>query len=292
MNIEIRIYKRYDTDLLALHDAGYSVNRMMAEALSSYANGMPCYFFLDSLVPFDLNDKNSVRLRLAIKNEDYNTINLIKNIKHGYRSNFCKQILRNALVQQNLICYIADPNFFVLQDANSRHMNPSLFPNMKLASDYRRITQTINVGKETVTVKHEKGYEYNQANRGYNLPQQQVYMPQPQIISPNPAYAAGSIPQVTPAHATALHIEPISPTKMPQTEISVDANAQHAQISSQEPQIATQTEQGFSSSPTVVSGENKANSEPVGVDIVQSTVDDEIPTAASNKNLMAMFDGL
>lgn len=158
MNIEIRIYKRYDTDLLSLHDAGYSVTKMMAEAVSAYANGLPFRLFIDELVSFDMNDKKSIRLRLKFKDNDTKVATLIRNVKHGYRSNFCKQILRNAMIHQNLICYFSDTSLLSIHEANIRTVNLQAFPLIKKCSDYRRTTQQLNILGRDITIQHEKGY--------------------------------------------------------------------------------------------------------------------------------------
>lgn len=159
MNVEIRIYKRFDTDLLALHDAGYSVSKMMAESLSAYANGYACHYFIDEIVPFDMNDKKSIRLRLKIRNDDYNTITLLQNIKHGCRSNFCKLVFRNSLIQQNLCCYFADMTKLPVHVANAKTINPLAFFELKNCSDYRQMVQHYHVMGQHITVKHEDGYK-------------------------------------------------------------------------------------------------------------------------------------
>lgn len=203
MNIEVRVYKRYDTDILALHDAGYSITKMMTDAVIAYANGRPCHFFVDEILPFDMNDKKNVRLRLKINNNDYNTIRLLKDIKHGYKSNFCKQVLRNAMIQQNLTCYFSDMSFLPLHEANANNLNMQAYPNLIMCSQYRRLTQKLNIMGNDVTITHEKGYTYNPAENINNKqpknsmpqsrpaiqPQQQEYR-QPQIYQ-QVAYTQG-----------------------------------------------------------------------------------------------------
>ncbi len=119
MKVEIRIYKRYDTDLVALVDNGYPVGEMMRAAVTGYANGQPVYFQLDEVLFFDMNRKNNVRLRFDVPKTDAKTIHLLQNIKHGYRNSFCKMVLRDALSHQNLGCYFADENMLPLQEKHT-----------------------------------------------------------------------------------------------------------------------------------------------------------------------------
>lgn len=163
MNVEVRVYKRYDTDILALHDSGYSITKMMTDAVTAYANGRPCHFFIDEILPFDMNDKKNVRLRLKINNNDYNTIRMLKDIKHGYRSNFCKQVLRNAMIQQNLACYFSSLSSLPLQEMNAKNLNIQAYPNLIMCNQYRRLTQKLNIMGNDITITHEKGYAYNSA---------------------------------------------------------------------------------------------------------------------------------
>lgn len=189
MNVEIRIYKRYDTDLLSLHDAGYSVTKMMTEAVFAYANGLPFHLYIDELIPFDMNDKKSVRLRLKFKDSDRNVAALIRNVKHGYRSNFCKQVLRNALVCQNLFCYYTNASMLPLQEANIRTLNLHAFPGLKNCSDYRRMTQQLNILGRDITIQHTQGYKIPQRRSNANYDYSQGHMPYPnhsaQMMQPN-----------------------------------------------------------------------------------------------------------
>lgn len=133
---EIRLYKRYDTDLLALCDAGYSISLMIKDALYGYAHSIPVHIYIDKVVPFDLNKKTSVHTRFTIPDSDLQTCYLLRNIKHGYRNSFCKNILRNALVQQNLAAYFADNGLLRLQADNLQQNNLSALPNLRPCSSY------------------------------------------------------------------------------------------------------------------------------------------------------------
>lgn len=152
MNVEIRVYKRYDTDLLALHDCGFSLTKMMKDALVHYANGTPYHLYIDEYIPFDLSDKKSIRVRLSIKNDDMATISLLNATKKGYRSNFCKLILRNALLQQNLVCYLKDNSFMSVQQIDAMSIPFGAIQNVYTVSQYRMQRQVIQVAGITKDV--------------------------------------------------------------------------------------------------------------------------------------------
>ena len=118
MNMEIRLYKRHDTDIIALCDAGYPVAAMMKNALCGYAHGTPVHYYIDQYVPFSLKDKVSTRTRFSIPEQGKKTCYLLRNIKHTYRNSFCKMVFRNALIQQNLAGYFADTSLVHLQSVN------------------------------------------------------------------------------------------------------------------------------------------------------------------------------
>ena len=138
MVVEIRMYKRFDTDLVALCDAGYSVSTMIRDAIIGYANASPVHFYIDEPVDFDLNGKKNVHTRLDIPNSEQKACYILRNIKHGYRNTFCKMILRNALIQQNLIGFFADQSLAQLQSSNLAGINIYSFPNLIPCSNYKR----------------------------------------------------------------------------------------------------------------------------------------------------------
>ena len=160
MVVEIRIYKRFDTDLVALADAGYSVGVMIKEAVTGYATGNPVYFLLDELTPFDINGKNTVHTRFTISEYDTQTCFLLRNIKRGYRNSFCKSLLRNALIFQNVGIYFSNPALFQLHANNMRMHNVAAFKNTKLCSEYRGVKQ-VTFLNHTVTSDNTQSMPVN-----------------------------------------------------------------------------------------------------------------------------------
>ena len=176
---EIRLYKRYDTDLLALCDAGYSISLMIKDALYGYAHSTPVHIYIDQLIPFDLNKKTSVHTRFTIPDSDLQTCYLLRNIKHGYRNSFCKNVLRNALVQQNLVAYFADNSMLRLQSDNLQQTNLSALPNLKPCSSYIIGGKQESLFKEHTKQKKRKEEAYPPA---FQNPYPMGAMPQFQSI--------------------------------------------------------------------------------------------------------------
>ena len=316
MNVEIRIYKRYDTDLLSLHDAGYSVTKMMAEAVSAYANGLPYHLYIDELVPFDMNDKKSVRLRLKFKDSDKNVAALIRNVKHGYRSNFCKQVLRNALICQNLFCYYTDASMLPVQEANMLSLNIHAFPGLRNCSDYRRMTQQINIMGRDVTIQHEQGYKVPVSvpqkkstpnysySKGYTqYPNQQAQMMQPAMIPiPNqpmqtPAQAqqnngkAMENNQFTQPGPVFYQSTPVTPpTNMVSAGIQVTSpEPMHAPLPV-EPQIVQSPASSPPIQPALALTPSVEYEEPLAGNTKESTP--ETQQSSNNAALMRLFEGI
>lgn len=266
MNVEVRIYKRFDTDLLALHDHGISITKMMQEAVCAYANGQPCHFFIDEIVPFDMNDKKSIRLRLKFMDNDYNTKNLIKCIKHGYRSNFCKTILRNALIQQNIPCYMSNSNMFSMQETNAHYLNMQAFQNLKMCSHYKRDIHQVHI---TTASEHAKNH----------------------VATKNIAPAAQTQRNVpptdpTPAVPTPTHLDAASTQLLQQLLAQVQAGG--IQLASTQPMQAPVT------SADAAPVQNTKTIQPAEIEEKEeeNSTNDSPPQLAGNADLMAIFDDL
>ena len=148
MVVELRIYKRYDTDLVALVDAGYDIKKMMKEALIGYATGMPVYFYIDEAIPFDEKNKKSVHTRFSVPDSDLKTCYLLRHIKPGYRNSFCKNLLRDCLVMQNLGGYFNDNSLFALQQQSLINKRQFMMNIAKPASEYKKKKSYVFMGKE------------------------------------------------------------------------------------------------------------------------------------------------
>lgn len=154
MDIEVRIYRRYDIDLYSLCDAGFPVFTMIKEVIIAYAHSVPLHFLIDEYVPFEFNDKQKLALhsRIHIPDSDTETVHMMKSIKSGLRNSFCKTIFRNALLSQNMCGYFTDKSLVKLYNNNLNMTNIGI-PGTKPVSMYKRDSYKITLIGKTVTVK-------------------------------------------------------------------------------------------------------------------------------------------
>lgn len=107
---DIRLYKRFDADLISLYAAGCSLGAMVREVLLTYAaDGAPVRIALDAVPPCDLDRIHSVRLRIKVTEK--NAVALLLRVKKGYRNAFCKALLRDALIYQNFGIFFTDKDY-------------------------------------------------------------------------------------------------------------------------------------------------------------------------------------
>lgn len=139
MKLEVRVYKRFDMDLLALLNAGYPLSDMFLQALRAFAHKTPLFYFVDEYIPMCLSEKNSVHFRITIPDTDIETCTMIQNIVDGYKCSFCKDILRNCMLQQNVGVYFKNNNTLgvSLCNANAYNINPAMLPNVVMLSSLR-----------------------------------------------------------------------------------------------------------------------------------------------------------
>lgn len=162
MIVEIRLYKSHDTDLVALCSAGYCISNMLKEAIIGYANGTPVHFIVDEFIPFDVSKTKSVRTRFTMPDKEQKACYILNNIKRGYRNSFCKAILRNALIQQNLSCYFTDMNLVQLQSVNLQYKNIYGLTNVIPCSSMKLSEKQIEfLGKK---IKRERSRPVNNAS--------------------------------------------------------------------------------------------------------------------------------
>ena len=105
MKVELRFYKRYDADLLSLHETGASLTSLTKAAVIAYANGKRARYMVPKCKRFSFDGRRTVRLHMII--EDPRTVELLSHIKNSYINQFCKTVLRDALVTQCIGTYIS-----------------------------------------------------------------------------------------------------------------------------------------------------------------------------------------
>lgn len=216
MVIEIRIYKRFDADLLALCDAGYPITTMLQNALMSYANGTPLFYQIDEIVPFEFGDKKSVHTRFTIPESEVQTCNMLRHIKSRMRNSFCKDVLRNALVQQNLTIYFTDPALYPLHGANLMPRNVGYLPNVIPLSTIKRDREVEFLGiKHTIKAKEGVRIPYYPQAPVQTVPVQTIPVQQPA-----PVYQQAPAPQPPQPVAPPVAKTPAEPPKKEEKKAS------------------------------------------------------------------------
>ncbi len=157
MKVNIRLYKLHDSDLVALADAGYPLKDILHTAIIKYANGVPYHIYIDEYVPYNMTDKTGVRLQVSIPESEKNAIYLLRHVKSQYRNVFCKTLLRNCFIQQNLIGMFSDMDYGVqLQNANANGIDILSFPGLQLGSAIRK-DRVIDIDFLGTSVTKKKG---------------------------------------------------------------------------------------------------------------------------------------
>lgn len=110
MRLEIVLSRFSEPDLISLYQAGYSIPRMMRDALVSFAHGRPINIIIDDRDRELSIDENTKRVRIAVLIDDNDTVTtgLIRSVRPRFKSAFAKTVLRNAFAVQNISMFFED----------------------------------------------------------------------------------------------------------------------------------------------------------------------------------------
>ena len=128
MKLVIRLYKRFDTDLLSLAEAGYDMGACIVKALYAYAHDEDFHILVPECRSHDLNGEQFIRTRLSIS--DRRSADLLKQIKHGYRNAFCKALVRDALVRQAFGVFFSNPAYIRREQARIDRVDSAPIPGL------------------------------------------------------------------------------------------------------------------------------------------------------------------
>ncbi len=95
MIVQIRLYRRFDLDLIGLWRNGYPIGPMVARALEAYVYQQPIQFTIQSNELDVFPETREVHTALTIR--DAEIIMMLKQIRPKYRNAFCKALLRMYL---------------------------------------------------------------------------------------------------------------------------------------------------------------------------------------------------
>lgn len=147
MHIIVRLYARYDMDLLALLDAGYPLKKMIVDVLVAYANKIPINYLCDENIMFDSQKVSSLRLNISTpSSEDEKMKALFLGLKKNTKSQFVKMCLRNALLSQNLIAFFLTDAHADYESEFLKKSGRLLLQNVILLSSLRETGRTVQLG--------------------------------------------------------------------------------------------------------------------------------------------------
>lgn len=304
MNVEIRLYKRFDADLISLYEAGYSVTMMMKEAVIGFANGSPIHFYVDEITDFQMGVDSTFRSRFSIPDSDVKTVYMLKHLKPRCRNAFCKAVLRNSLVQQNLTCFFTDASLYQLQGENLKGMNLYSFKNLTPCSSLREqqsfefAGQTIKVGRKkkkekpiqqennpfvTNTNPFSSGYNPGMANQMQASPVVQTPVNNyPQQYIQSPVMQAPVVQPVQPAPMQPMQTQyipqPVQQMPQPVAQSIPQGNVQSTVQQPVEQTVSSNIE--YTSEDIVESEDYKNNTSDAAIGF------------AGNDELLKMFDNL
>lgn len=106
--INLRLYRRFDADLIALNEH-IPVNVIIEVLLDAYAEGRRIRIIPAKCRPFNIGNKKGIHLTVTVRSQKASA--LIAQIKPGFRNQFCKSLLRDALVTDPLWVYFSDNGY-------------------------------------------------------------------------------------------------------------------------------------------------------------------------------------
>ena len=108
----IRIYASYDADLISLYAQGIPMATLAKNVLKAYAYGEELHYVLP---PFEEKTVNrTCRTRITVSDEK--VLSVLHKIRPRKKNLFIKELMRNALVRQNLSAFFTDNAYIAMEN--------------------------------------------------------------------------------------------------------------------------------------------------------------------------------
>ena len=162
MLIEIRIYRRHDADLMMLKAYGVNIPKFINEVLVNYVDGKRIKYRLPNAMPCSVADVSMLRCRVKVT--DQRVITLIHNIKDGYRNQFCKMLLRDAMDSEALGVYLSKQIDITQEDTRIRqpvHETQPIKIRKKAADNWKQVRDRY-IKKATVSGDEQLAMKENE----------------------------------------------------------------------------------------------------------------------------------
>lgn len=103
--INIRLYKAHDLDLIMLTSYGINISKLVKKALLNYVDGKNEKYY----IPYSkyCAKQNKPRYRYSVSFENQKIADLMQHIKFRNRNSFCKALLRDMLLIEPLGIYFS-----------------------------------------------------------------------------------------------------------------------------------------------------------------------------------------
>lgn len=184
LKIHLRLYKRYDIDLLALYGLGISIGEIAKEALIAYANGKEYKVYISPSPSHEFKDPD--RFRLTFHVNDPAVEKLLRQIRKTYRNTFIKCLIRESLIRQNLGIFMESKAYAEAEAERVREYDLTEHPQtlVKEAKEQSRHDQLLKRRMEKETLENEEVKPKGKKPRTASAPQKQT--PPPAMPSKNP----------------------------------------------------------------------------------------------------------
>ena len=93
----MRLYRGFDADLLAVHESGIPVNVLAGILIDAYANGKYIRIVPETCKSYNPGARQSSVMHLQVRIRTKAGRKLVSSVRYGYRNQFSKTVVRNAL---------------------------------------------------------------------------------------------------------------------------------------------------------------------------------------------------
>ena len=115
MRVIMRFYKSHDADLIALQKNGFSLPKLTRKVIEGYAHGERIKVMTPECRKTDISSLDT--LRCDFSTSDEKTIHLLESIEKKRRNQFCKAMIRNALIAQPITIFFTDPEMIEMENS-------------------------------------------------------------------------------------------------------------------------------------------------------------------------------
>ena len=115
MRVIMRFYKSHDADLIALQKNGFSLPKLARNVIEGYAHGERIKVMTPECGKTDISSLDT--LRCDFSTSDERTIHLLESIEKKRRNQFCKAMIRNALIAQPITIFFTDPEMIEMENS-------------------------------------------------------------------------------------------------------------------------------------------------------------------------------